>query len=123
VGSFSEIPEALLNSLAIAEMVDFMLPLGEQHLPKFSVPEGYTENSYLRKLTQDGLRKRYGDNPGKEVLDRMEYELSVIEKWDLLAISSSCRITLNWAKSQGIPSGAWTRQCCRFLSSLPDRYN
>jgi len=78
VERFSEIPEALLNSLAIAEMVDFMLPLGEQHLPKFSVPEGYTENSYLRKLTQDGLRKRYGDNPSKEVLDRMEYELSVI---------------------------------------------
>jgi len=50
VGTFSETPEALLNSLAIAEMVDFMLPLGEQHLPKFSVPEGYTENSYLRSL-------------------------------------------------------------------------
>jgi len=43
-----------------------MLPLGEQHLPKFSVPEGYTENSYLRKLTQDGLLKRYGDNPVKK---------------------------------------------------------
>ncbi|MGB4305398.1 MAG: DNA polymerase III subunit alpha [Coprothermobacter proteolyticus] len=102
---FSETPEALLNSLAIAEMVDFMLPLGEQHLPKFSVPEGYTENSYLRKLTQDGLLKRYGDNPSKEVLDRMEYELSVIEKMGFAGYFLIVQDYINWAKSQGIPVG------------------
>jgi len=105
VERFSETPEALLNSLAIAEMVDFMLPLGEQHLPKFSVPEGYTENSYLRKLTQDGLLKRYGDNPSKEVLDRMEYELSVIEKMGFAGYFLIVQDYINWAKSQGIPVG------------------
>jgi len=69
------------------------------------VPEGYTENSYLRKLTQDGLLKRYGDNPSKEVLDRMEYELSVIEKMGFAGYFLIVQDYINWAKSQGIQWG------------------
>lgn len=102
---FQEVPEALENTITVANMVDFKLPLGEQHLPKFAVPDGFTENSFLRKLTQEGLRERYGDNPSKDVIDRMDYELSVIEKMGFAGYFLIVQDYINWAKSQGISVG------------------
>ncbi|NPV89038.1 DNA polymerase III subunit alpha [Coprothermobacteraceae bacterium] len=102
---FWEVPEALSNTLTVAEMVEFELALGQQHLPKFPVPAGYDENSYLRHLAMLGLAKRYGTNPPEEVLERTEYELSVIERMGFAGYFLIVQDYINWAKSNGIPVG------------------
>src|SRR4030065_2134639 len=58
---FSEIPEALSNTLLIAERCDLDLGFKGYHLPKFQVPPRFTANSYLRQLCEAGLARRYGE--------------------------------------------------------------
>lgn len=48
--AFVEIPEALKNTLQIAERCNFKLRLGEHKLPKYNVPQGYTAEEYLKNL-------------------------------------------------------------------------
>ena len=59
---FAEVPEAISNTLLIAERCNVDLGFKGYHLPDFPVPEGYDAETYLRKLCEDGLRKRYGDH-------------------------------------------------------------
>ena len=59
-------------------------------MPNYDVPQEFaTHYDYLEKLTYDGLKNRYGENPSKEILERTEYELSVIKK------NGICRLFLN----------------------------
>ena len=78
---FSDVPEAITNTLEIAERCNVNLDPNGYHLPLFEVPEGYTPETYLRELCEEGLKNRYherADDP--EVRKRLEYELSVIHK-------------------------------------------
>ncbi|RYD01877.1 hypothetical protein N752_27520 [Desulforamulus aquiferis] len=74
---FGEIPEALSNTVGIAERCKVDLDFGHLHLPYFTVPEGYAPASYLREQCRLGAVKRYGDY-SQAVSDRLEYELMVI---------------------------------------------
>ncbi|AEF94551.1 DNA polymerase III, alpha subunit [Desulfotomaculum nigrificans CO-1-SRB] len=74
---FGEIPEALTNTVRIAERCHVELEFGKLHLPYFTVPEGYTPASYLRELCEAGAVKRYGHCSGP-VKERLDYELKVI---------------------------------------------
>jgi len=76
---FAEIPEAIRNTVLIAEQCSFKLDLGTYHLPIYAVPEGFTPHSYLRHLCEAGLSQRY---PGitEEVRARLEHELGVINQ-------------------------------------------
>ncbi|MEX0761459.1 MAG: DNA polymerase III subunit alpha [Dehalococcoidia bacterium] len=76
-----EQPDALRNTLAIAESCDLELKFGNTLLPHYNTPNGETAMEFLRKLCDEGLRKRY-ESPSQAVLDRLEYELHVIEKTD-----------------------------------------
>src|SRR5574338_284355 len=58
---FAEVPEALSNTLLIAERCNVDLSFKSYHLPDFPVPEGFTAETYLRHLCEQGARKRYGD--------------------------------------------------------------
>jgi DNA polymerase-3 subunit alpha len=90
---FAELPAACDNTLAIAERIavdaydEVFLPRTDL-LPKYPVPEGHTEATYLRELAMDGLRERYPDPAGpegvtQEAWDRVPgYELPVLEKAD-----------------------------------------
>ena len=69
--------EALENTNKIADMCDFDFEFGKYHLPKYDVPEGYSAETYLKKLCQDGIKKRYEDIDEK-IQTRLDYELSVI---------------------------------------------
>jgi len=76
---FSETPEALENTLRIAERCDVDLERKGYHIPHFAVPAGYDAESYLRHLTEEGLRRRYGDRADDpEVQARKEHELRII---------------------------------------------
>lgn len=74
---FRDLPEAIANTVRIAEMCSLDLGFRGYHLPQFPVPDGFTADSYLESLCQEGARRRYGHVSGA-VAERMTYELGVI---------------------------------------------
>ncbi len=77
---FNDIPEAIDNTLKIAEMTNVNIELGKNHLPEFEVPDGFENvEQYLAQRAEEGLKQRY-KKITKELRHRLEYELSVIEK-------------------------------------------
>jgi len=92
---FDEIPEACDNSLWIAERADVTIEFGNPRLPSFPLPSGFTtDTDYLRHLTMAGAAKRWGESLPAPVLERLDYELGVIDNmgfsayflitWDLI---------------------------------------
>ncbi|MBL4936282.1 DNA polymerase III subunit alpha [Clostridium sp. YIM B02515] len=76
--TFSYVPEALSNTVKIAEQCNFDYKFHESKLPKFPLPEGVEPYQYLRDTCYQGLKERYGEIT-KELTDRLEYELGVIK--------------------------------------------
>ncbi|WP_079510029.1 DNA polymerase III subunit alpha [Mesobacillus jeotgali] len=76
---FQEYPEALENTLKIAEDCNVMLDFGTRHLPKFPVEPGKNADAMLEELCFLGLEKRYG-NPSRQHVERLQYELTIIKK-------------------------------------------
>ncbi|MBI5566787.1 MAG: DNA polymerase III subunit alpha, partial [Chloroflexi bacterium] len=78
---FSEVPDALSNTVAIAEMCSVDLSSKGYHLPEFELPPGVTAADRLRQVCEEGLRQRYGARADDPVVrERLNYELSVIGK-------------------------------------------
>ena len=103
---FSNIPEALENTVKIAEKCNVTFEFGNTILPNYDVPEEFeTHYDYLKKLTDDGIKKRYGDSVTDEILERKEYELSVIKNMGYVDYFLIVWDYINYAKSQGIPVG------------------
>jgi DNA polymerase-3 subunit alpha len=111
---FPELPQALTNTRRIADMCDVEIEFGNYHLPPFDVPEGYTAQSYLRHLCEQGLRRRYGDAADSpEVRQRLEHELGIIHEmgfdtyflivWDLCQASQRRDI---WYNARGSAAGS-----------------
>jgi DNA polymerase-3 subunit alpha len=102
---FPDTPEAIENTLAVAEKCDVVLDEGALHLPRFPLPEGFDRNiDYLRHLAHGGLRERYGE-VSKDIEDRLEYELGVIEGMDFPGYFLIVRDIVNFAKENDIPVG------------------
>src|SRR3989338_8314660 len=76
---FKDTPEALENSQKIADMCNFEFELGKTRLPSFQVPPGKTAESYLTQLCEEGLARKY-PHITPEIRERMDYELSIINK-------------------------------------------
>ena len=103
---FKNIPEAIENTVKIAEKCNFDFEFGNTKLPNYDVPPEFkSHEEYFEKLCYDGIRKRYGETPSKEVLDRVEYELSVIEKMGYVDYYLIVWDFINYAKSQNISVG------------------
>jgi len=102
---FKEVPEAIENTQKIASRCNFQFKLGETKLPYFEVPPGETPDSYLRKLCQEGLKERYGRFSQKEAIDRMNYELAVIEQIGFTSYFLIVQDFVNWAKQNRIVVG------------------
>ncbi|MCM8824123.1 MAG: DNA polymerase III subunit alpha, partial [Candidatus Omnitrophica bacterium] len=99
---FKDIPLALKNSLEIMQKCNLILDFSKVYLPRFPLPLGEKNDyEYLRKLCEENLRKRY-PHPTKEVYERLNYELKMIEKvgfssyfliiWDLVEFAKKNRI-------------------------------
>ncbi len=103
---YPEYPEALSNTLELAEKCNVNIELGRVILPVFEVPQGQSEASYLRELCQKGLAERYGDPVPPEVQERLDYELGVIEDKGFPAYFLIVADFTQWARDQGIGVGA-----------------
>jgi len=104
---FGDLPEALSNSVAIAERCDLTLEFGQPKYPAFEPPAGLTREAYLRKLCHDGLRARFGDRAESdpELTRRLEYELGVLEKTGFVSYFLIVWDFIHHAKTHGVPVG------------------
>ncbi len=108
IKDFSYIPEAIENTVRIAEKCNVNIELGNVQLPFFEVEEGYDEDGYLRKLCEDGLVMRFGKKYGEvseEIKKRMDYELSVIKGMGWPSYFLIVADFVTWAKNQDIVVG------------------
>ena len=96
--------EALDNTARIAERCNVDIEFGVTKLPRFDVPKGFTASEYLRKLCEDGLKGRYGEN-ADGLRDRLEYELSTIEKMGYVDYFLIVSDFIHYAKKNDIPVG------------------
>ena len=103
---FPNLPEVLENTVKIADKCNVEFEFGHTILPNYEVPEEFeTHYDYFRKLCEDGLIKRYGENVSKEIKDRMEFEISVIQRMGYVDYFLIVWDFINWAKNNGIPVG------------------
>ena len=100
---FVDIPEALENSLKIAERCQVNLTLGQSVLPHFPLPKDETANSYLEKLVAERLPQRFTE-PTSEVKERLRHELSVIKQTGFSEYFLIVQDFINWAKERKIVS-------------------
>lgn len=104
---FGEIPEALDNTLRIAEACNVKLDFGVSKYPAYPPPEGKTREEYLRELCFAGLRKRYAERAEKDedLRKRLEYELSILAKTGFTSYFLIVWDFIHFAKENGIPVG------------------
>jgi DNA polymerase-3 subunit alpha len=100
---FSEVPESITNTQLIADRCDINLERTSYHLPLFEVPEGYTTETYLRHLCEEGFIRRYANRAkDPKIRERLEYELDIIHTMGFdayfLIVSDLCR----YARQEGI---------------------
>lgn len=103
---FRNIPEAIENTVKIANECNVEFEFGNTKLPNYNVPEGFaTHYDFFKKLCDDGIKNRYGENPSKEILEREEYELSIISKMGYVDYYLIVWDFIDYAKKHGIPVG------------------
>ncbi len=106
---FREVPEAVAQTMEIAEACNLELKFDEKHIPKVSVPAGESLSGYFEKLTREGLEKRLV-TLGNEVdveryRSRLDEELSIIKSMGFPGYFLIVADFINYAKSNGIPVG------------------
>ena len=103
---FSAFPDAIENTVKIADKCNVEFEFGHTILPNYDVPPEYpTHYDFLKKLCDDGIKERYGENPSEEILKRAEYEIGVIKKMGYVDYYLIVWDFIHYAKSQGIPVG------------------
>ncbi|MFH0820066.1 MAG: DNA polymerase III subunit alpha [bacterium] len=106
IASFHDCPEAIQNTVKIAESCDLEIELGKVTLPHFEVPSGKTADEFLHELCLEGLALRYGKRSGDaEYLERLDYELKIIKKTGFASFFLIVQDFVNWAKKQNIVVG------------------
>ena len=101
---FSEVPESLARTIEITEKCNLSLDLGTIHLPHFPIPEGQTAESFLRRLTEEGVKRRYKGAVGP-ALERAGRELEVIQSMGFSTYFLIVWDFIQFAKKQGISVG------------------
>lgn len=127
---FPYAPEAIENTVKIAEQCNVEFDFNTIHLPQYDVPGGYTPDTYLRDLCFKGLDERYG-TPNKEVIDRLNYELDVIERmgyveyflitWDFINFSKENNIMVG--PGRGSAAGSIVAYTLKITDIDPIKYS
>lgn len=101
---FKDVPEALTNTLEIADKCHVIIELGNYTLPIYDVPAGHNEETYMRELTWKGLTWRY-ESLTDEIRDRAEFEMGVIERMGFCSYFLIVWDFMNYARQNGIAVG------------------
>ena len=103
--SFAEWPEAVPNTVEIAERCKVEIELGKLLLPRYPTADGSEPEPMLRRLAGEGLRARYGDPVPAEAVERLEFELGVIEEMGFSSYFLIVWDFVRYAKENGIAVG------------------
>ena len=107
--AFSHCPEALSNTLKIAEQCDVQLELGKSHFPVYDLPEGVSIDEEFETMARNGLTNRLAtityEVDEKVYWARLDYELGVIKEMGFPAYFLIVQDFINWAKRNRIPVG------------------
>ncbi len=127
--NFSDIPQAIENTVRIAEKCNLEIDFRQAQLPEFKVPPEYNISSYLRELCNKGLKERY-PKVTKALQERLEYELSVIEKmefdpyflivWDFVRYAKEKGIIMG--PGRGSAAGSLVAYCLKITNVDPITY-
>ena len=128
---FPNMPEAYENTVKIAERCNVEFEFGKTKLPRFDVPNGKDHIEYFREECYKGLHRRYGENPSQSLIDRLEYELSVIIKMGYVDYYLIVNDYVSYAKKNGIPvgmgrgsgAGSLAAYCIGITGIDPIKYN
>ncbi len=104
---FRDFPEAITNTLVVAERCNLKLEFGKSKYPEYEVPSGKTRTGYLRELCYRGLHERYGERSTDDprLIERLDYELDVLEKTGFTSYILIVWDFIHFAKGRGIPVG------------------
>lgn len=103
--AFQAVPEAITNTVTIAEKCNVELELGKIQLPSYDLPKETTPDKELKKICELGLKKRFANSITKEITERLNYELSVIAKTGFASYFLIVQDFVNWAKNNKIVVG------------------
>ncbi len=101
---FAWAPEAIKNTLEIAEKCNLELRFDKFHLPKYDPPVGQAKEEFFRELCLQGVKDRYG-TATFEINQRLEHEIAVISKMGFISYFLIVWDFIHYAKSRGIPVG------------------
>lgn len=108
---FADIPDAIDNTLALAQRCNVEMRLGTYFLPNYPVPDDETLDTWIQKMSRDGLTERLEKNPlapgmsREDYFERLEFELNTIIKMGFPGYFLIVADFIQWGKNQGIPIG------------------
>lgn len=128
---FPQLPEAADNTARIAERCNVTFEFGHTKLPHFDTPNGQENRAYFREKCYEGLHLHYGENPAPGLVERLEYELSTIEKMGYVNYYLIVHDFVRYAKSVDIPvgpgrgsgAGSLAAYCIGITGIDPIKYN
>ncbi|MEP6821827.1 MAG: DNA polymerase III subunit alpha, partial [Chthoniobacterales bacterium] len=102
---FPDHPSAITNTFEIAERCNLTLEFNKNKFPEYPAPEGKTREAYLRELCYKGFHERYGGRTDRELIERLDYELGVLESTGFVSYFLIVWDFIHHAKQRGIPVG------------------
>ncbi len=127
---FADIPDALENTLKIAQECNLEIDFNNAHLPDFSLPENLTDNDYLKQLCYEGAQNKF-EYLDEHIKERLDYELSVIKKmgfatyflivWDFVNYAKNHNIMVG--PGRGSAAGSLVAYCLNITNINPLDYN
>lgn len=128
---FTDTPEAIENTRRIADRCNVEFTFGVTKLPHFDVPNHEDHTAYFRRMCYAGLHRILGENPPQEYIDRLEYEIKIIDSMGYVDYYLIVSDFVRYAKSKDIPVGpgrgsgaaSLAAYCMEITDIDPIRYN
>ena len=140
---FKDLPEAIINTQEIVDKIEIYTLARDVLLPKFDIPEQFIdpkdeedggvrgENAYLKHLTFEGAYKRYGKELDESTIERLDFELSIIEKtgypgyflivWDFILEARNMGVSVG--PGRGSAAGSAVAYCLWITNIDPIKYD
>jgi len=128
--AFANVPEAIANTLKIADMCNLELDFHQKLIPVFKTPNSIPAKDYLEQLCFDGMKKRYGENPPENVIQRLNYELGIVNRmgfndyflivWDFVRYAKEAGITVG--PGRGSAAGSLITFCLNITELDPIKH-